>query len=637
MRIVLVSNISNGIGLQKDCQLLGAFLGSLGHEVSLQQFNLPIATKKADLCILLETISEETVKIAPRNWYFANPEWLTPDKIRLVKKHCEIVFAKTKEAYGALQSEFLNVQYVGFLTEDKGDSKMKRERKFLHIGGNGGHRNTNAVISAWREYRYWTKDELPELTVVSNSKTVEPIRDVPGITFIRRATDEQITELQNSHLFHLFPSGYEGFGHALHEAQSSSAILLTTDAAPMNEVAAPFKVPSIRTKLVNMGTVHEVSGRDIREQVSKMMALPNRAIAKFQNESRQWFEYGNREFKRLFPPHLDTPSRSLLSLPYFVGDEDHPITSGTFFGIERSPVRRKLRISFLGNFIPPHSTENDLLWTLRDLGHEVITFQENAHGERPLPADLFLWVHTHGWGDEDYFAAVLKFYKEHGIPTASFHLDLYFGLNDGDGRESKVGKHPFWKTDICMTADGSSQEKFAERGVNHVWVKPGVVARDCKSGIRREELAIDIGFCGAEGYHNEWPWRGEMIRILRNVYGDKFKVFSGFRGERLNDLYASVNILVGDCCFAGKPRYYSDRWTETCGRGGFLLAPQIEGCCIPLATFTPCNIRDLTEKIDYYLAHGEERELIRRAAHEHVKNHDTYSHRVKEILGLLNL
>jgi spore maturation protein CgeB len=67
------------------------------------------------------------------------------------------------------------------------------------------------------------------------------------------------------------------------------------------------------------------------------------------------------------------------------------------------------------------------------------------------------------------------------------------------------------------------------------------------------------------------------------------------------------------------------------------LAPRVEGVCIPLATFKPCDAGDMIEKIDYYLEHEKERELIRRACHEHVKNHDTYTHRARQILRIVGL
>ena len=105
----------------------------------------------------------------------------------------------------------------------------------------------------------------------------------------------------------------------------------------------------------------------------------------------------------------------------------------------------------------------------------------------------------------------------------------------------------------------------------------------------------------------------------------------------MNNTYASIKVVVGDHCFAGMPRYWSDRLPETCGRGGFLLYPRTEGMTIPTATYEPQNTRDLIQKIDYFLAHEEERQAIRDAAFEHVRTNDTYTNRLQEIVRVLGV
>jgi hypothetical protein len=644
VRIVIVSNIANGIGLERDCKLLGDWLVERGHFVCLQQYDAPAPKEDQlhygiyDLGFFIETMAEHLVPMAKRWHYIANPEWLKAEYVRPIQRHCDKIIAKTRDAERTLRERFSNVYYSGFLASSKRDTSIPRVPECLHIGGNSGHRGTAAVISAWREYRYWDNESLPPLTVISNSKQIEAV-DCPGITFIRRATDEQLKLLQNSCLFHLQPSEYEGFGHALHESQSVGAILLTTGAGPMAECHAPFEMKVKETKKAHQATLYCVSPQEIREAVPRMAALPNYEIARMQLEARARFEKGNAEFTERFEQLLAVSEGAAITVS---GGERSAATTTA----RLSPPANPLRIAMLGNFGPPHSTENDWRWSFESLGHKVLTFQENEDRTddilatcKSLKVNLFLYVHTHSWLTPGRISLddMIKGLRKAGIPTVSPHLDLYFGLNDGDGRDSRVGNHPFWHTDLCLTADGSSQEKFAARGVNHSWLKPGVVARECTPGTFQKELETEIAFVGSENYHREWPWRGEMIRTLREVYGERFKVLTGFRGQRLNDLYASTKILIGDCCFAGKSKYYSDRWPETCGRGGFLLAPQIEGCCIPTATFTSQDIHDLMDKVDYYLVHEDERELIRRAAHEHVKAHDTYTHRAKDILRMLNL
>lgn len=627
MRIVICSNLTNGIGLQKDYELLRALLEEWGHEVDGQQFNEPLAVAPGDLCIWLEVFDEHLLSLAPRHSIFLNPEWTKPETVRPIQRHCERVFAKTLDAERVLKETFPNVTYVGFLAEDKLDRAVTREPRFLHLGGNSGFRNTNAVISAWREYRWWNGvDALnADLTVVSTSITVDKT-ETPGITFLGRCTDAIIKDLQNRCMFHLFPSSYEGWGQALHEGQSCGAIILSTNAPPMCEFKSPREIPSIRQKKNNFGILHEVSPAAIREAVPWFLSLPNTAVAKLQTEARARFEQGNEGFRTRFKPFL----APRVALPLLVAGS--PV---------KSPPERSV-IALLGNFDPPHSTENDLLWTLSDMGYRVLGFQENRDRTEEIlegcqNAALFIWIHTHSWTTPGQISLdeMLVRMRSRGIKTASFHLDRYVGLDKLDGRETRVGTHPFWRTDTIFTADGGNQEFFKARGINHVWLPPGVVKRDCYIGEPQADLAIDVGFVGAEGYHPEYPFRGELINFLRSVYGDRFRIFTGYRGERLNNLYASIKVTVGDSCFGGADYYWSDRVPETLGRGGFLIHPACRGMNIPgLVTFTPGDLFELQDKIDFALEQEWVRKNSREIAMSWVVARETYHNRLRRLLQI---
>lgn len=303
-----------------------------------------------------------------------------------------------------------------------------------------------------------------------------------------------------------------------------------------------------------------------------------------------------------------------------------------------------MKIVFLGNFKVPFSTESHHKWTWESMGHTVVPLQEGvATTDQILAAcdgaDLLQVTHTHGWPTLGTITpeVMMEKIKAKGVPSFSYHLDVYFGLRTLDGRESRVGQHWSWKVDHFFSTDGAHEEDYKACGVNHHYLPPGVVAYGCHKGIAQPSQAADIGFVGSIGYHPEYPYRTQMVDVLRKHYGNRFRTYAGLREEPLNNAYASIKVVVGDHCFAGMPRYWSDRLPETCGRGGFLLYPGTIGMTIPTATYKAQDSHNLIDMIDYYLAHEYQRLEIRDVAFEHVKNHDTYTHRLAEVLRVMGL
>jgi hypothetical protein len=301
-------------------------------------------------------------------------------------------------------------------------------------------------------------------------------------------------------------------------------------------------------------------------------------------------------------------------------------------------------IALLGNHEVSFCTERELDWTLEKMGHRVIRLQENKVSAdevvcavRDHAAKLFIWTHTHGWSVIGDNFRMLDEIRKAGTKTCSFHLDRFWGLNAADGREDRIGDHAFFRTDKFFSADGGNDEKWASRGINHVWLKAGVVERDCYLGQPSPRWGNQVVFCGADGYHKEHPFRSLMVNRLREIYGSNFRLYQGIREKDLNDLYATARVVVGDHCFAGQPRYCSDRLFETTGRGGFLIYPESEGITeeMPgLVTYRPQDMADLIPKINYFLDDANQAERIRRRneTHEWVKKNATYTQRMKQLL-----
>lgn len=310
-----------------------------------------------------------------------------------------------------------------------------------------------------------------------------------------------------------------------------------------------------------------------------------------------------------------------------------------------------MNVVFLGNFDVPYSTENDFAKTYEKLGHKVTKLQENRTTTSKIlqaceRADLFHYVHTHSWETPGLHS--MEYVLEHlNCYSISVHLDYWRGL----AREKDVGNHPFWKTDFVFTADGGSNDWYREKGINHYYSPAGILEDSCYLGQKDERFSFDVVFVGSKGYHPEWAYRPQLINWLESIYQEKFERVAGdtrhgtIRGAELNNLYNSAKVIVGDtlCLNFNHPDYYSDRLFETVGRGGFLIFPKIKGIekmfklGEELITYEFGNFDQLKGLIDYYLEHEEERDKIRLAGMERVKNEHTYTHRLSKILETLKL
>lgn len=306
-----------------------------------------------------------------------------------------------------------------------------------------------------------------------------------------------------------------------------------------------------------------------------------------------------------------------------------------------------MNIGFIGNFEAPHSTENDRAWAFNKLGHEVFAFQENKISIHDLyeyikihDFDLFVYSHTHGWEIpelEVFFAAC----GVHNIPVISVHLDRWAWLE----REKDVGKEATWKVDHMFMADGSPEaaQLYEKHNLSWTYLKPGVDERGCYMAAPDPvRFPHEIVFVGSKGYHKEYPFRPELVEFLHKTYGDNFGHYGGdglgtLRGHDLNVLYATAKVVVGDSCFGDRPRYWSDRVTETMGRGGFLLHPKVAD--LPpgiMGNYEPRDLVDLEHKIDLWLDQENDRKRVQLAGFNHVKKYETYTNRAQEILDYVN-
>jgi hypothetical protein len=299
------------------------------------------------------------------------------------------------------------------------------------------------------------------------------------------------------------------------------------------------------------------------------------------------------------------------------------------------------RIAFIGNFTRLYDEEG-VARTLEKLGHTVIRVAEQGYNaitpneilkEKP-DFVLFAKLKIPMVWRQSFFDTM----RANKMKTVCWMPDLFIGL----GREKYIrSPDNFFQADLVFSPDGGHEEKWKEWGINHKVLRQGVYDEECRDGVVTPQQH-SIAFIGTA--NGEFPYRQTLMTELSQHYGGMFKWFGRMnpyelRGRLLTNMIVSTKIIIGDSVYS--PRYFSNRIFETCGRGGFIIHPNIEGldeCYVPYKEFVPYDygdFRGLFEKIDYYLNHDDERLRIAKAGQERTKKDHTLLNRCKQLMEMV--
>ncbi|KAJ3076764.1 TEL2-interacting protein 1 [Podochytrium sp. JEL0797] len=188
---------------------------------------------------------------------------------------------------------------------------------FLHVYGHSPLKHTREIIQCFEWHPEW-----PTLTILGNQDATSllPSTDPdapprtspfppPNIHILPRVPIATLRHLQRTHGIHLCPSKNEGYGHYLNEARSLSALVVTTNHAPMNE----FVLDNESGILVDHLTPREESYRMIEpffhptvdvmpfhvcEGVKRVMGMSVEARREMGQRAREGYERDTREMER---------------------------------------------------------------------------------------------------------------------------------------------------------------------------------------------------------------------------------------------------------------------------------------------------------------------------------------------------
>lgn len=215
--------------------------------------------------------------------------------------------------------------------------------------------------------------------------------------------------------------------------------------------------------------------------------------------------------------------------------------------------------------------------------------------------------------------------------TVCWVFDLYWGYE----REYRMKNHAAFTADYVFTTDGGHQKEFEEAGINHKCIRQGIYKQECF--YYPPEAKDMVVFVGSENpLHGH---RQKQMSYLEQEYGKQFKWIGRnntdeMRGLKLNELYSTVKVVVGDSVYS--PYYWSNRVVETLGRGGLLIHEEVPGLKDEypyILTYPRGDFYTLKSMIDFYFIHEEERQKVIKQNFEWVRSHYTMEKKCAELLA----
>jgi glycosyltransferase involved in cell wall biosynthesis len=260
--------------------------------------NAALPWKRYDINVFVEEIGEHWLPFARVNCLMPHQEWLS-DRSRALLPRIDAVLCKTHFAQTVFTALGSRTIFTGFTTLDRFDpSVAKNFGSCLHLAGSSLQKGSVAVNHAWLK-----NPSFPTLELFWYEPAARPV-PAPNVRVHREfATEEMVNQTENRCGIHLCPSEAEGFGHYLVEAMSCGAVVVTTDAPPMNELVQEGRGVLVgygRSAPQAAGTNFYVDEGKLAQAMSAIFAMPLEQRKAMGDAARMWFLENDRTFRDRF-------------------------------------------------------------------------------------------------------------------------------------------------------------------------------------------------------------------------------------------------------------------------------------------------------------------------------------------------
>lgn len=274
-----------GAGLGRDGEILTKELQKYGHSIRSFRVNILRPIREADINIFFEEVHQDFFQYATQNYFIPNPEWYKADES--IIPQFDMILCKTREAERIFKPLNPNTVFISFTSLDRFDQTVKKDfRLALHVAGKSQQKGTDTIVQTWAN-----NPHLPGLLLFryQGRRDYAPLHNL--IFVCGFFEDSKLIETQNQFGIHLCPSETEGFGHYLMEALSTGAVVVTTDAPPMNEFVLDKRCLAgyNRTQAQHLATNYYVDGSKLAEVAETLMYLSDEELQDIGKKNREFY------------------------------------------------------------------------------------------------------------------------------------------------------------------------------------------------------------------------------------------------------------------------------------------------------------------------------------------------------------
>ena len=297
---VLVVTRSYGYGIEKDARLLSHYLQCLGRTTRVtysrarSRYHVLRIRPHARITIHVENFYRRWLTSSPKHILIPNCEFLRATTIEHFDAFDNIC-VKTRSAQNAFQHNFnISPTLLTFTSEDCCSFTAKNWSLCLHIAGNNPNKGTRTLVNLWKHHPEW-----PQLIVLANPN-LGLHTHASNVLINHEYIDEQeLRVLQNHCGIHICPSECEGWGHTILEGMSAGAIIVATDAPPMNEIVVPGSgvlVNASETGYLGIVPSYKVDPIDLEAKIEYVINLSNAAKRALSAEARNRYKNIDTQF-----------------------------------------------------------------------------------------------------------------------------------------------------------------------------------------------------------------------------------------------------------------------------------------------------------------------------------------------------